>query len=176
MPEISEDIGALINVLVSEGRESAHVLARVQGLPIEFVHVQNALVEALGVDEAMDLLQYRMTRHDILALLARYDFRKLFPEFVGEVEFETSIIPPRVPRSLVEQTVRCRGEVWRIHRNDPDPFPSNPHAHNLRSGCKLHLGTGELFLRRRNVGRVQKKHLLAIRGRLSGFELPELAC
>lgn len=171
-----EDVGALINALVSEGQEAARVLAERSGLPLEFAHIQSALVEVLGLKEAIDLLSYRMKRREIVAHLANFDFRKFFPELLAEVELENSIIPEDVPRSLIEQTVRCNGEVWRIHRNDADPFPSNPHGHNLESHYKLHLGMGELFLRRRNVGKIYRKHLLAIRNQLSGFDLPKLAC
>lgn len=42
------------------------------------------------------------------------------------------------------------GLRWRVHKNDADPFPSRPHAHCVAGqerfvGCKLHLGTGQLF-------------------------------
>ena len=50
----------------------------------------------------------------------------------------------------LEEDYRVAGEVWRVHRNDPDPFPSRPHAHCIAGshrfvGCKLHLGTRQLF-------------------------------
>ena len=50
----------------------------------------------------------------------------------------------------LEEDYRVGGEVWRVHKNDPDPFPSRPHAHcvggsNRFVGCKLHLGTRQLF-------------------------------
>ena len=50
----------------------------------------------------------------------------------------------------LEEDYRVAGEVWRVHRNDPDPLPSNPHAHCIGGssrfiGCKLHLGTRQLF-------------------------------
>jgi len=56
-----------------------------------------------------------------------------------------SLLPEEFPRLLTEQTIRVKGEVWRIHKADPDLFPSNPHAHNCESGVVLHLGTGEMF-------------------------------
>lgn len=50
----------------------------------------------------------------------------------------------------LEEDYRVGGEVWRVHKNDPDPFPSRPHAHCVGGssrfvGCKLHLGTRQLF-------------------------------
>jgi len=29
----------------------------------------------------------------------------------------------------LEEDYRVAGEVWRVHKNDPDPYPSRPHAH-----------------------------------------------
>jgi len=171
-----EEVGAQINAFVAEGEEAALSLARRHALPIEFDHVQNALMEILALHDCTDLLSGQMTYTDILVRLSEYNFRRFFPEVIAEVELKKSIVPAGVLRKLVEQTVRRNGEVWRIHRNDTDPFPSSPHAHNLQTGHKLHLGTGELFLRRLTVGRIAKKDLLSIRDQLSGWTLPALAC
>jgi hypothetical protein len=176
MWQIGDDTGALINAFICEAQAVASLLAEREGLPIECVHIENALVEVLGLDDSTELLFVGLTKGGILSALGKYDFQRLFPQLIAEVRFENSIIPSGVARALVEQTVRCNGEVWRIHRNDSDPFPSSPHGHNLESGHKLHLGTGELFLRRQAVGKIEKKHLLAIRGQLSTFVLPRLAC
>lgn len=51
---------------------------------------------------------------------------------------------------ILEEDYRVGGEVWRVHKNDADPYPSRPHAHCIDGsrrfvGCKLHLGTGRLF-------------------------------
>ena len=48
----------------------------------------------------------------------------------------------------LEEDYRVAGEVWRGHLNDPDPFPSRPHAHCIGgrfASYKLHLGTRQLF-------------------------------
>jgi hypothetical protein len=53
---------------------------------------------------------------------------------------------------LVQEDYRVGGEVWRVHKCDPDPFPSRPHAHCVSGkleGYTLHLGTRELFDGRR---------------------------
>ena len=51
---------------------------------------------------------------------------------------------------FLEEDFKVSGEIWRVHKSDPDPYPSNPHAHCIGGrerfvGCKLHLGTAELF-------------------------------
>jgi hypothetical protein len=50
-----------------------------------------------------------------------------------DIDLGYSPIPGGTLRRLDEVTVKRDGHVWRIHRNDADPFPSNPHAHNLES-------------------------------------------
>jgi len=61
-------------------------------------------------------------------------------------------------RYILEEDLKVSGEVWRVHKNDADPFPSNPHAHCVGGaerfiGCTLHLGTAELFRKRKSLGR-----------------------
>src|SRR4051812_27073942 len=61
-------------------------------------------------------------------------------------------------RYVLEKDYRVGGEVWRVHKNDPDPFPSRPHAHCIEGkeryvGCKLHLGTAALYRGREAAGR-----------------------
>jgi hypothetical protein len=60
-------------------------------------------------------------------------------ELPCSIEFEISPIPTGTKRRLDEVTIKRDGCIWRIHKNDPDPFPSNPHAHNIESDLKLDL-------------------------------------
>ena len=51
---------------------------------------------------------------------------------------------------IIEKDYRVGGDVWRVNKNDADPYPSRPHAHCIAGkqrfvGCKLHLGTRQLF-------------------------------
>lgn len=53
-------------------------------------------------------------------------------------------------RFILEEDFKVSGDVWRVHLNDADPYPSSPHAHCIGGtkrfiGNKLHLGTGQLF-------------------------------
>jgi hypothetical protein len=85
-------------------------------------------------------------------------------------------------RYLVEKDYRVAGEVWRVHKNDADPFPSIPHAHCVGGakrfvGCTLHLGTAELFRGRTSVGRFLARDQFAqlvslIRPKFPDVELP----
>jgi hypothetical protein len=73
--------------------------------------------------------------------------------------------------------IKAAGQIWIIHRYDADPFPSNPHAHNLEQNIKLSLSDGRCFQNRLLLKTLRKKDLLAIRAaaaeRYKG-PLPEL--
>jgi hypothetical protein len=96
---------------------------------------------------------------------------------IAEIELSYSPIPQGCKRRFDEVTVKGDGQIWRIHKSDPDPFPSDPHAHNVESGLKLNLSNGDLFLRSQYAGRsVSKKALLEIRQKAEGkgVQLPAL--
>ena len=75
-----------------------------------------------------------------------------------------------------EKDIKFGGKIWRIIRNDADPLPSNPHAHLLGKGCKVHLGTGDLYRRSRVVDTISKKELNNIReaAEKAGIVLPPM--
>jgi hypothetical protein len=83
---------------------------------------------------------------------------------------------------IVEDDYRVAGEVWRVHKTDADPFPSRPHAHCVGGakrfvGCKLHLGTAELYHGSRPLGRVLaprnfERLIELIRPKFPGLILP----
>jgi hypothetical protein len=151
---INEDLSVVINDFISEAEQTARSLAARYSLPIKCEHVEAALVGVFGLDDSLDLLDRGLTTDIILSALSAFDFRRFFPELLTEFRVHGSIVSPGGLRHLLEQTVRVHGEVWRVYKNDADPFPSNPHAHNVQSGLKLHLGTGDLFFRREIVQRI----------------------
>lgn len=85
-------------------------------------------------------------------------------------------------RYILEEDFKVSGEIWRVHKSDADPFPSNPHAHCIGGaermiGSTLHLGSGELFKGRKSLGRrlegAQFSRLLElIRPKFPGITLP----
>ncbi len=75
-----------------------------------------------------------------------------------DINWLSSIWKDKAGRLLIEKDYHVGGEIWRVHKNDPDPFPSKPHAHCIAGpkrllGCKLHLGTAELFNGKESIGR-----------------------
>ncbi len=75
----------------------------------------------------------------------------VFSNVSRTIEFDESPIPDNTYRSLGEVRVRRNGCVWAIHKSDADPFPSNPHAHNMESGLKLDLSNGRLWFGTRDT-------------------------
>jgi hypothetical protein len=99
-------------------------------------------------------------------------------ELLAEIDLREYPIEGPHRRELREATVKCGGNIWRIHTNDTDPFPSNPHAHNLETGLKLDLSTGLLYLGRKPAGGTfKRKHFLTLRqlAASKGILLPPLA-
>lgn len=91
-----------------------------------------------------------------------------------EITFEYSILPNDLPRNITKKRLKVKGEIWEIHKNDADPFPSNPHAHNYEQDVKLHLGTGDLYRNHDIVSKIKRKNLEKIRSKLESFDLPDL--
>jgi hypothetical protein len=154
-----------------------YILRHLKGMNLTSMDIQRALCEQLQIDEcdAVQLLDKNLSADEIVALLRDFEFSRYHPEILAELLLVETLLPPNVPRLLTGKTVKVKGEVWRIHKNDADPFPSVPHAHNYESGVTLHLGTGELFDRnRKTIGNIGKKPLQTLRAKLEGLQLPAL--
>ena len=135
----AEDISTVINSFIHEAQTAAGLFAHESGLAIKYEHIEDALQDVLDLNDSADLLDRKLNAEQIHRLLAAYDFRRFFPKLLGQFEVKRSIIPPDCIQRLDEQTVVYRGQLWRVHKNDADPFPSDPHAHNVESGLALHL-------------------------------------
>lgn len=156
---------------------AATILADHHGLDLQANEIQNALCLSLEIDPMRPdkLLDKQLSTDEIVDLLSAYDFTIDRPELLTEVTLEEGVIPENVPRSLTEKTVKVKGEVWRVHQNDADPWPSSPHAHNIESGLVLHLGSGALYSPNRNfVANIGRKKLHAVREKLGDMPLPPL--
>lgn len=81
-------------------------------------------------------------------------------ESLGEIELDESPIPETCIRRMDEATIKRDGYVWRIYKNDADPFPSNPHARNIESGLTLDLRNGDLYFQRRPANKRRQKALI----------------
>lgn len=143
--------------------------------------VESALVEILELDQIADILDRDINAAGIVEILIHYNFARLRPEELAIIRFEESIMPAGVDILLTEAEVKLQGEIWIVHKNDADPFPSNPHAHNYRNRLKMHLGNGDLYKGKKRTPCQRMKHslLLDFRTRLmqknASIVLPPLA-
>jgi hypothetical protein len=143
--------------------------------------IESALVAVLDLDQIADILARDIDAQAIQTLLGGYDFAKLRPEKLCEIVLEESIIPEGVPVYLTEAEIKLQGEIWVIHRNDADPFPSSPHAHNYQQRLKMHLGNGDLYTHKQKqpCRRLRKSVFLEFRERVmqrtSSIVLPPLS-
>ncbi|WP_028862412.1 hypothetical protein [Psychromonas aquimarina] len=102
------------------------------------------------------------------------EFLSQYPKILDRVVCEESVIPSNVPIILEKKKYKHKGEVWVVHQNDVDPFPSSPHAHNYDQNLVLHLGNGKMFRKREYIATVQRKQFLMLRKLITNISLPPL--
>jgi hypothetical protein len=170
---VAPDLAGQINTFVAvTGVVVDRLRPRFPWIDSEFV--ESALVEQLGLDDRSTLLDLNLTADQVASTTEAFIAANPRSDELETVTLPRSILPPTIRRPLDEQTVKTLGEIWRIHKNDADPFPSSPHAHNLRSNLKLHLGNGRLFKRRVPIDQVSKKDLEHLRELIKCRPLPPL--
>ncbi|SFP80004.1 hypothetical protein [Parafilimonas terrae] len=161
---------------IKESDKARQILSERLGITISSLDFQIALGSVLGYDDhdSTSVLEHEFTAEQMLEKLGNYEFN--FPEEIASVTFEHSILPKSVPQRLDEEEIKNKGEIWVIHKNDKDPFPSDPHAHNKATGYKLHLGTGDLYSNKNKPldKKISKKYLIAIRDKVKNIALPDL--
>jgi hypothetical protein len=96
-----------------------------------------------------------------------------FGDVLGEIELfgEECIYPKGIPTNLYEKQIKVKGQKWELHKNDDDPFPSDPHAHNYETGLKLDLSNGNLYKKKVLMDSINRKTLIEIRNKFiqAGF-------
>lgn len=162
-----------LNKFITELNIAEEQINRLIGYRVESLKIQLALCEVFKIDsmDTLALLNLNISHQEIVENLKNYNFSEIICEF----ELEESILPEGTISLLTEQSIRSKGEIWRVHKNDLDPFPSSPHAHNCNSGFSLHLGTGEFFDKRTSKGFLNCKKLKIIREKISDHTLPALS-
>lgn len=151
-------------------KKAATIIANKFGIEVEKIDMQSALMAVLKVEHSTDLLSHDWSVDKMLDLTQGIDF-KSWSEYENVVLRET-VLPSTVPGRLDEETIKVKGEIWRIHLYDPDPFPFLPHAHNVQSGLRLDLRNGNLYRKHELVGRLPQRDLERLRGMVRRIDLP----
>lgn len=120
-----------------------------------------------------DVWDIKIEFEEALALLENFDFDCLR----NKVETPMGIIPKEL---LVQFKIRIKskGQIWVIHKYDADPFPSNPHAHDLINNIKLDLSNGKCYRIKEHIYTIKRKDLLLIRKKIqneTSILLPQLS-
>lgn len=159
-----------------ESGKAIKTLSNAIGRPIDHVDFQVKLGEKFGYvnHDSHCVPIHRLSCEQMLLFVSGSDFPSSDEE--ETVIMDASVLPEGSVVFLTEEEIKSKGEIWVIHKNDADPFPSNPHAHNKQDGYKLHLGSGDLYTSKNKPlnQRISKKNLLAIRGKVKNIKLPAL--
>lgn len=129
--------------------------------------------EIEGLEWGGDVWDLKFNLKDAIAALSRFNFDTLKNPI-----YTDDIIPKHC--LFMEKKVRIKnsGRIWVIHKNDADPFPSNPHAHELSENIKLDLTNGKLYRKKKHLDSISKNELLNIRHKFTQVykgKIPELA-
>ncbi|WP_143748575.1 hypothetical protein [Chromohalobacter canadensis] len=144
-----------------------------RGIYLSESEIYEYLLESPDIDEHENLILKEMSAEYIADSVGSQYRENAEPEVVDEVEFPESILPSGIPVFRTSQQVKIKGEKWVIHKNDADPFPSNPHAHNYQENLVVHLGNGMVYRRRKHVGKLSKKKLMLLRSEIKHVDLPD---
>lgn len=165
--------------LFQANEKEARGLLSARSILIDYSELLGILLDSFALPSYLysEVIHKRLSAAEMVALVEEH--LTTLGEHVAVVTLQESIIPEEaLEDSLTKAEVTVGNEKWRLHRYDADPFPSNPHAHNLATGLKLDLSNGKLYRRRTAVGQIHRKDLLNIRGqfgRARGITLPALA-
>ncbi|EKK9988707.1 hypothetical protein PP645_004412 [Vibrio vulnificus] len=139
--------------------------------------VENKLNRTVSAAEIIEELGHQDIEYscpDTVVSLLSDEFVSKLPIIIQKVISEETLIPSGVEVVFEKKKYRVKGEVWVVHKNDVDPFPSSPHAHNYDQNLVIHLGNGRMYRKRDYVATAKKKQFLALRQQIDNVELPPL--
>jgi hypothetical protein len=111
-----------------------------------------------NLEYALWLWDLDLEFNECLSVLSDFDFNCLQNQF----ETAEGLIRERFLMQF-RARFKFKGQIWVIHKYDLDPFPSNPHAHDLEQNIKLDLSNGDCFRVRTYLHTIRRKDLLALR-------------
>ena len=152
------------------------VLLLIKGVSLieEIEHKLGRVVEAKSLIEELIDKEVDIGSADSIISCLSQPFIDRLPIIISKVSFEETLIPSEVLVEIKKKKYRVKGEVWFVHQNDIDPFPSSPHAHNYDQNLVMHLGNGNLYRKRDFVATAKKKQFLELRKKINNVELPPL--
>jgi hypothetical protein len=166
------------NRQIAEVEEHLHHERKIH---VEYVDVLSALMAVLKEANPETICRMGLPTEELIRSLEGYAFDA--PLILGEIDDPAIEIPGSIRRvwhALGQGGVggagpgRGAGTEWEILRNDANPFPSNPSAHNEAEHITMDLSTGNLFHDGEFVHRLRKKELSGFRAKISE-KYPDIA-
>jgi hypothetical protein len=155
------------NKQIAEVEEYFHAQRKIH---VEYVDVLSALMAALGEANPEAICKMQLPTDELIRALENHPFDA--PIILGVVS-DASIEAPGSLRRIYSALGRPGGTDWEILRNDADPFPSNPCAHNEAEDIVLDLAEGGLYHDRELVHRVRRQELIRFRRKIAD-KYPEI--
>jgi hypothetical protein len=147
-----------------------------RNMAVGYIEILMALMETLKQPDPEAICKMDLPEEELIRLLEKYPFDGAV--ILGEVSDPDIEIPGSITRvyaaiSKVDRT------VWEILRNDKEPFPSNPHAHNEVEDIDMDLSNGKLYHDGEYVSRLRQKEVVNFRNRIlekyPDIRLPDLS-
>ena len=160
------------NLRIMEVEEWYHAEKRMH---VEYIDVLTALMQVLKEPNPEAICRMDLSTEELVRRLEGYAFEA--PMILGSVDDPAIEVPGSI-RRVYSALGKAKGTEWEILRNDRNPFPSNPCAHNEVEDITMDLSGGGLFHDGEFVHRLRRKDLVNFRARISekypGLELPPL--
>lgn len=157
-------------------RVVAERISEERGLELTIDDIGKAVSEKHGFSQNLEIFWYTLEQGlNIHEELKNHPFPKELDKI--KLEGDDCIFPDNLPKNLYEAQIKSKGQIWVIHKNDQDPFPSDPHAHDYETGLKLDLSNGNLYHKKNLVNSINKKKLEIIRNKCTekNIDLPSIA-
>lgn len=160
--------------LMRRKRDFDQVLIEYQSYyePIKSEDAFNALVYAYAdeIEHPVEFWSADYNADDLIKHLQYYRLSHLIALYKIELDLAEEV----VFRGKVR--LRINGYRIDIHKNDADPWPSNPHGHIYDQNLKIDLSNGKCYRKRKYVDKLHEKKLFQIRKICvqKGITLPDL--
>jgi hypothetical protein len=143
---------------------------------VEYIDVLSALMLVLKEPNPETICKMGLSTEELIRHLDAHPFEAAL--ILGRVDDPAIEVPGSIRRVYTALT-RVAGTEWEILKNDKNPFPSNPCAHNEVEDITMDLSAGGLYHDGEFVARLRKKDLVNFRSRIAekypDIALPPLA-
>lgn len=140
-------------------------------IAVGYVEVLTALMQVLGEENPESICRMDLPEEELFRRLESHPFEA--PAILGEIDAPSIEVPGSI-RRIYAALAKVDTTLWEILGGGPDPFPSNPWAHNEIEDIDMDLSDGKLYHDRAYVHQLRRRELTAFRDRIREA-YPELA-